>query len=151
MVLFPTHVTTRHNITVDRLVHACWNRLSWLDGRTDLSNVVGTIVINQQRCSCMIEHFVREWWNNKIEQRCYNNHELGCCIESGFACSNILEQPLSIRQAVTICWNTIEQYCYFTNPVLGCYQSCYRVVEPIIIITSSWFNKYITFFRACIL
>ena len=23
----------------------------------------------------------------KIEQRCYNNHELGCCIESGFACS----------------------------------------------------------------
>ena len=23
----------------------------------------------------------------KIEQRCYNNHELGCCIKSGFACS----------------------------------------------------------------
>ena len=72
---------------------------SWLDERTDLNNVAGTIMINQQRCSCMIEHVVREWWNNKIEQRCYN-HELGCCIKSGFACSNIREQPLLIRQAV---------------------------------------------------
>ena len=54
----------------------------------------------QQPCSCMIEHVVREWWNNKIERQCYNNHELGCCIKSGFACSNIREQRLSIRQAV---------------------------------------------------
>ena len=30
----------------------------------------------------------------------YNNHELGCCIKSGFARCNIREQPLSIRQAV---------------------------------------------------
>ena len=73
---------------------------SWLDERTDLNNVVGTIMINQQPCSYMVEHVVREWWNNKIEQRCYNNYELGCCIKSGFACSNIREQPLSIRQAV---------------------------------------------------
>ena len=43
-------------------------------------------------------------------------HELGCCIKSGFARSNIREQPLSIRQAVTICSNMIEQYSYFTNP-----------------------------------
>ena len=28
------------------------------------------------------------------------NHELGCCMKLGFACSNIREQPLSIRQAV---------------------------------------------------
>ena len=33
---------------------------SWLDERTDLNNVVGTIMINQQRCSYMIEHVVRE-------------------------------------------------------------------------------------------
>ena len=36
---------------------------SWLDERTelaDLNNVVGTIMINQQPCSYMIEHVVRE-------------------------------------------------------------------------------------------
>ena len=98
---------------------------SWLDERTDLNNVVGTIMINQQRCSCMIEHVVREWWNNKIEQWCYNNQELGCCIKSGFACSTVTYANnsclLSIRQAVyNLCWNTNEQYCYFTNPVLSC-------------------------------
>ena len=32
---------------------------SWLDERTDL-NVVGTIMINQQPYSYMIEHVVRE-------------------------------------------------------------------------------------------
>ena len=91
---------------------------SWLDERTDLNNVVGTIMINQQPCSCMIEHVVRKRWNNKTEQRCYNNY--GCCIKSGFACFKIREQPLSIHQAVyTICWNMIEQYCYFTNTVLS--------------------------------
>ena len=31
---------------------------SWLDERTDLNNVVGTIMINQQRCSYMIGHVV---------------------------------------------------------------------------------------------
>ena len=31
----------------------------------------------------------------------YNNHELRCCIKSGFACSNVRERLLSIRQAVT--------------------------------------------------
>ena len=93
---------------------------SWRDERTDLNNVVETITINQQPCSYMIEHVVREWWNNKIEQRCYNNHQLGCCTKSGFACSNIREQPLSISSIQYICWNMIEQHCYFTNPVLPC-------------------------------
>ena len=51
------------NIVVDRLVHAaCWNRLfmaSWTN--RSLDNVVGTIMINQQPFSCMIElHVVRE-------------------------------------------------------------------------------------------
>ena len=55
----------------------------------------------------MIGYFVREWWKNKIiEQRSYNKHELCCCIKSSFACSNIREQPLSIRQAVRICSET---------------------------------------------
>ena len=42
---------------------------------------------------------------------------LGCCFKSGFACSNIREQPLSICQAVykMLTHDTvIEQYCYFT-------------------------------------
>ena len=53
-----------------------------------------------------------ELWNDRIEQRCYN-HELGCCIKSGFACSDKREQTLSIRQAVTgdIFWNMFKQYC----------------------------------------
>ena len=49
----------------------------------------------------------------------YNNHELSCCIKSGFACSNIREQPLSIRQAMyTMLKQMTEQYCYSPNPVL---------------------------------
>ena len=79
------------NMVVDRLEHACWNRLfmAWWTNRLE----------RLERC-WMIEHVVREWWNNKIEQWCYNNHELDCCIKSGFAWSNIRVQPLSIRQAV---------------------------------------------------
>ena len=105
--------------------------------RTDLNNVVGTIMTNQQPCSCMIEHVVREWWNDKIKQRCYNNHELGCCIKSGFACSNKREQPLSIRQAVnnmlkhdwtilvfyqsySIMLTVLLQGCWANNPVIAC-------------------------------
>ena len=73
-----------------QLEHGCWpacSCISWLGKRTEFNNVVGTIMINQQPCSCMIEHVIRQWWNNKIEQRCYNDHELGCCIKSGFVCS----------------------------------------------------------------
>ena len=33
---------------------------SWLDERTYLNDVVRTIMIKQQPCSCMIEHAVRE-------------------------------------------------------------------------------------------
>ena len=33
---------------------------SWLDEQTDLNNVVETIIINQQPCSYMIEHVIRE-------------------------------------------------------------------------------------------
>ena len=105
---FCLHVDRLEHSWAGQLEHGCWQACpcnvgtycSWLDERTDLNDVVRTIMINQQQCSCMIEHAVREWWNNKIEQRCYNNHELGCCIKSGFSCSNIREQPLSIRQAV---------------------------------------------------
>ena len=39
------------------------------------------------------------------------DHVLGCCIKSGFACSNICEQPLSIRQAV---YNMLKQDWTFT-------------------------------------
>ena len=104
------------NRVVDMFVHACWDRqlfmAAWWTNRLE------------QRCSYMIEveHVVREWWNNKTEQRCYNNHELGCCIKSGFACSNIYANNPGCRfvKLYTLCWNMIEQYCYFTNPVLSC-------------------------------
>ena len=36
---------------------------SRIDERTDLNDVVGTIMTNQQPCSYMIRHVVREWWN----------------------------------------------------------------------------------------
>ena len=132
-------ITHTQLTALDRLVHVCWNKLfmAWWTNRLeqccwnhhDKSMALIVHVIHDRTC-CLRVHFVREWWNNKIEQRCYNNHKLGCCIKSGFACSNIREQPLLIRQAVTICWNMIEQYCYLTNPVLSCWQWCYRVVEP---------------------
>ena len=57
----------------------------------------------------MIEHVVRELWNNKIEQRCYNKHEFGCCINHVlcFSCSN---RYANNPKLYTICWNMIEQY-----------------------------------------
>ena len=118
-----------------QLVFACWKASTWLSWpawtvlltcmleqstwthetstheRTDLNNVVGTIMINQQPCSYMIEQ-VREWW-----KRCYNNHELGCCIKSDFAWSNIRKQPLLIRQAV---YNMLKH----DWKILLFYQSC---------------------------
>ena len=81
-------------------------------------------MINQQPCSYMIEHAVREWWNSKIEQRCYNNHELGCSIKSVQEFPDVhrlniyANNPCRFAKLYTICWNMIEQYGYFTNPVL---------------------------------
>ena len=75
------------NSAVDRLVHACWTGMlvhSLMNERT------WTTTLNTDVTTTMNLH--------------------GCSIKSGFACSNIREQPLSIRQAVTICWNIIEQY-----------------------------------------
>ena len=103
----------------------CW--------RTDLTNVVGTIMINQHWCSCMIEYVVREWWNNKNEQRCYNNHQLGCCIKSGFACSNTREQPLSIRQAV---YNMLKH----DWTILLFYQSCSIMLT--VLLMGCWTNNH---------
>ena len=95
---------------------------SWVDEWTDLHNVVGTIMINKQPRSCMIEHVVREWWNNTIGQWCYNNHKLGCCVKSGFGIiPNIREQTLSIRQAVS---NMLKDDWMFYHA-----NSCYKVVE----------------------
>ena len=81
-----------------QLEHGCWQVCScmleqtvhtcgWMNEQTWT-----TLLINQQPCSSyIIEHAVREWWNNKIEQRCHNNDEFGRCIKSSFACSNIHE------------------------------------------------------------
>ena len=63
-------LTGSFSCMLERTVHGFMNE------QTCMNNVVGTIMINQQPCSCMIQHVVREWWNNKIEQRCHNNHEL---------------------------------------------------------------------------
>ena len=105
---------------------------SWLNERTDLNDVVGTIMINQQLCSCMIEHVVREWRNNKTEQRCYNNHGLVFCIKSAFACSNIREQPPSIRQAV---YNMLK---HDWTILLSVYQSCSLMLT--VLLMGCWAN-----------
>ena len=81
---------------------------SWFDERTDLNNVVGTIMINQGSYMIELQHVVWEWWN-KIEQRCYNNRVLHVLTHT---------QTIPVDSSSYIqCWNMIEQYCYFTNPV----------------------------------
>ena len=94
------------NSVVDRLEHGwagqlqqcCWQAWTWLSWPgwtvllTGLFMHVGTNFwwheqtdlktswsINSHVHTLTIEHVFREWWNNKIEQRCYN-HELGCCM-----------------------------------------------------------------------
>ena len=103
-------------------MHACWNRLfmAWwtniFEQRCWNHHDESTAMFMHDRTCC---HAGNDEITRLPIRRCCNNHELGCCIKSSFACSNIREQPLSIHQAVyTICWNMIEQYCYFTNPVL---------------------------------
>ena len=73
----------------------------------------------------MIEHVVREWRNNKIEQRYYNNHELfRCWIKSGFACFNIRKQSKLFSKLYTIFvehdWTVLLQGCWANNPVISC-------------------------------
>ena len=76
----------------------------WLDERTELNNVVGTIMINQQHCSNMIEHYMLSG-NDEITR--FNSDvtttmNLVVVSKSGFACADIREQPLSIHHAVTM-------------------------------------------------
>ena len=79
-----------------------------------------------------------QWWNNKIELRCYNNHELGCCIKSDFACStdtrtSPVDSPNYIQYVETWLWTTLLFYqscsimltvllqgCWANNPVIAC-------------------------------
>ena len=58
-------------------------------------------------------------------------HELGCCIKSGFACSNIREQPLSIRQAV---YNMLKH----DWTILLFYQSCSIILT--VLLHGCWAN-----------
>ena len=63
-------ITTHVKMLTGLFIHVGSGKdYSWLDEQTDLNNILGTIMINQQPMSCMIEHVVREWWNNKIEQQ----------------------------------------------------------------------------------
>ena len=73
-----------------------------------------------------------EWWNNKIERRCYNNHELGYRIKSGFACFNTREQLLSIRQAV---YNMLKHGW----TILLFYQSCSIMLT--VLLQGCWANE----------
>ena len=140
-----------------QLEHGCWQAWTWLSWpawtwlltglfmhvgtdcsvhclmNEDLNNVVGTIMINQQPYSYILEHVIIKWWNNKIEHRCYN--ELGCCIKSGFACCNIREQPLSIRQAV---YNMLKH----DWTILLFYQSCSIMLT--VLLQACWANNHVT-------
>ena len=105
----------------------------------------------------MIEHVVREWWNNKIEQWCYNNHELGCCIISGFACSNIRKQPdlpscnnmlkhdwtkLLFYQSCSIMLKVLLQGCWANNLVIAC--------DIFIHVHQSWIQTEIDLVTSCL-
>ena len=113
-------------MVVNRLVHVCWNRL-FMNG---LNNVVGTIMINQWPCSCMIGHVVREWWNNKIERWCYNNHELGCWTASSRVL-DVLATPVNS----TSCTQDVETWLnntvilkilfYHVNSAVGLSKGCW--------------------------
>ena len=83
---------------------------------------------------------MKEWWNNDIEQWCYNNHELGWCIKSGFACSNIREQPLSICQAA---YNNMLKHDWTK---LLFYQSCSIMLT--VLLQGCWANN-LWYFYAC--
>ena len=97
-----THVKT-HSLflPVDRLEHGCWQACQ----SCMLEQTVHGLM-NEENWTTLfmydIEYVVKEWWNNKIEQ-----------IEHRVL--HVL--TYANRQAVTICWKMIEQYCYFTNHV----------------------------------
>ena len=115
--------------------------------RTDLNNVFETVMINQQPYMFIIHdrinilsHITR--LNNDVTTT-MNLH--GCCIKSGFACSNIHEQPLSIRQAV---------YNMFKHDwtILLFYQSCYAChVNSVVtgLLSQQPCNHSIWYFYAC--
>ena len=96
---------------LEQTVHGLMNELNRLEQRCwnhhDKSRAM--FMHDRTRCQGMM--------NNNIELRCYNNHELGCCIKLGFACSNICVQPLSIRQAL---YNMLKH----DSTILLFYQSC---------------------------
>ena len=99
------------------------------------TNYASRRIIHPYVCSIK-RAIVTEWWNNKIEQRCYNNHELGCCIKSGFVCSNIREQPLSIRQAVYNMlkhdWTILSFYQSCSIMLTVFWQGCWATNNPVI-------------------
>ena len=53
--------------------------------------------------------------------------------------------PCWFAKLYTICWNMIEQYCYFTNPVLSCQQFCYKLTG---LLSQHWCNN-LWYFYAC--
>ena len=77
----------------------------FINEQTCMNNVVGTIMINQQPRSSMIEHVVRERWNNKIEQRCYNNHDLVVVSSRVLHVLTYANNPCQFAKLYTICWN----------------------------------------------
>lgn len=102
------------------------------DDRTGLNSL-------EQHCLYMI-HVVRAWWNNKVEQRCYNSHELVVLswivnmsftihgsIKLVFACSNMNNCYMSIQQAChNMLKHVLEQCCYFNSPDPSCWQ-CWTI------------------------
>ena len=130
---------TSLNMVVDRLdVHACWNRLfmAWWTNRLEQRcwnhHDKSTAMFMHDRTCC---HWMIKF---QIEQRCYNNRELDCCIKSGFACANKREQPLSIPQAV---YNMLN-YMY-DSTILLFYQSCSIMLT--VLLQGCWVNNPVIF------
>ena len=122
------------NIVVDRVdIHAWTNRL---EQRCWNHHDKSTAMFMHDRTCC---HWMIKF---QIEQRCYNNRELGCCIKSGFACSSKREQPLSIPQAVynmlkyTAIYSCIQ---YVDSTILLFHQSCSIMLT--VLLQGCWANN----------
>ena len=117
-------------LPVDRLEHGCWA------GELEDTWLLTTRLVH----ACWNRLFVA-WWTNRLEQRCWNHHDKSTAmfIHDRTCCQGmmvVISSRVLHVLTVTRCWNMIEQYCYFTNPVIlpilfyHVNLWCYKVVEP---------------------
>ena len=116
---------TSLNMVVDRLdVHACWNKLfmAWWTNRLEQrcwkhhDKSTATFIHNKTCCHAGNGDMTSDW-TAILQQPCMN---LVVVSSRGLHVLTYANNPCRFAKLYTICWNMIEQYCYFTNPVLSC-------------------------------